>query len=121
MKRDMELARLILLEIEKQPSYSSSIELEFDGYSSEQINYHTMLLHEAGLIVAIDASSLSDLCWMPQRLTWQGHEFLEASRNDIAWNKTKEIMARGGGFVFEIAKSILIKLVEQQLFGYIGH
>jgi len=120
MKRDMELVRLILIEIEKQPSYFINIELIFNGYTQEEVSYHVMLLHEAGLIIAIDASSVSDLYWIPQRLTWEGYEFLEASKNNDIWNKTKDIMAKSGGFVFEVAKSILIKLIEQQITPYLG-
>lgn len=119
MKRDMELVRLILIELEQQSSYQSSSNLNFIDHSEEEVNYHVMLLHEAGLIIAEDVSSFGDLYWIPQRLTWQGHEFLEASRNDDMWNKTKDIMAKSGGFVFEVAKSILIKLIEQQLSGYL--
>jgi hypothetical protein len=48
--------------------------------------------------------------WIPERLTWKGYEFLEASRNSVAWNNTKEIMAKGGGFVFEAAKLIFDKV-----------
>ena len=118
MKRDVDLARQILFEIEKQPSYLSEIHIDFEGYTTEQIHYHVMLLHEAGLIVAHNLSSSNDLYWLPERLTWQGHEFLEASRNNANWNKVKEIMAKGGGFVFDIAKAILIKLLEQQITSY---
>jgi hypothetical protein len=119
MKRDMELIRMILIEIEKQPSYLSEINLNFAGYSSEDIHYHVMLLCEAGLIVAHDQSSLSDIYWIPERLTWEGHEFLEASRDNNIWNKAKEIMSKGGGFVFDVAKPLLIKLIEHQISGYL--
>jgi hypothetical protein len=115
MKRDMELARSILLEIEKSPTYMSSIDFKFEGYSEELVSYHILLLNEAGLIIATDVSSSSDLNWIPERLTWQGHEFLEASRNLTAWNKTKEIMTKSGGFVFEVAKTILIEIIKNQL------
>jgi hypothetical protein len=74
-----------------------------------------MLLNEAGLIVAVDASSMQDIQWIPQRLTWQGHEFLDSSRDNNVWNKAKEIMAKTGGFAFEIAKPLLIILLKQQL------
>lgn len=117
MKRDMELARSILIEIEKAPTFSSSIKLNFEGFTDELVSYHIMLLNEAGLIIATDLSSSHDLNWFPERLTWQGHEFLEASRNTTAWNRTKEIMAKSGGFVFEIAKTVLIEIIKNQLFG----
>jgi hypothetical protein len=117
MKRDMELVRLILIEIEKQPKYQPIIDLAINGYTPEEINYHIMLMREAELIVATDISANDKLDWIIDRLTWQGYEFLEASKNTDAWNRTKEIMAKSGGFVFEVAKSILIKLVTQQLTG----
>lgn len=116
MKRDIELARLILLEIEKQSTYLAEIKMEFDGYTEEQTYYHVMLLHEAGLLIALDSSGMGDLYWIPQRLTWQGHEFLDASRNSHIWEKVKYLMAKSGGFVFEVAKPLLIKMIEQELF-----
>jgi hypothetical protein len=115
MKRDMELARLILMRIEAQENYRDNISCEFEGFTEEQVQYHIMLLNEAGLVVAIDASSLQDIYWIPQRLTWQGHEFIESARDNKTWNKAKEIMAKTGGFVFEVAKPLLISLVKQQL------
>jgi DNA-binding transcriptional ArsR family regulator len=119
MKRDMELARLILMRIEAQENFRDNISCEFEGYTEEQVQYHIMLLNEAGLVVAIDASSLQDICWIPQRLTWQGHEFLESARDNTIWNKAKGIMAKTGGFVFEVAKPLLISLLKQQL-GLLG-
>jgi len=115
MKRDMDLVRWILSEIEKQPSYNDEINLEREDYPSEVVFYHIMLLHEAGLIVARDESGINDLHWVPERLTWQGHEFLEAAKDDSRWNKAKEIMARGGGFVFEVAKPLLVQLLRDQI------
>ncbi len=115
MKRDMELARLILMRMEEQEKYYDDISCEFEGYSEEQVHYHIMLLNEAGLLVAIDASSMQGICWMPQRLTWQGHEFLDSARDNTIWNKAKEMMAKTGGFAFEVAKPLLISLLKQQL------
>jgi hypothetical protein len=118
MKRDMDLARQILLEIEKQPSWGSEINLSMEDYSDEDVSYHVMLLHEAGLIVAVDLSSFSDIKWIPTRLTWQGHEFLDAARDNNRWNKAKDAMGKVGGFVFEIGKQVLIELAKAELRQY---
>ena len=115
MKRDMDLARLILMRIESQENYNDDISCEFNGYTDEQVRYHIMLLNEAGLLDAIDASSMKGINWIPRRLTWQGHEFLESARDNATWNKAKEIMSKTGGFVFEVAKPLLISLLKQQL------
>ncbi len=53
MKRDVELARLILMRIEAQENYHDNISCEFEGYTDEQVYYHIMLLHEAGLVNAM--------------------------------------------------------------------
>ncbi|MCX6030809.1 MAG: DUF2513 domain-containing protein [Chloroflexi bacterium] len=119
MKRDMDLIRNILLMMEESsdPEYPN---IQIDGYSSETISYHLMLLDEAGLIKALDASSASGMEWMPQRLTWQGHEFVEAARNENRWNKAKNIMAKSGGFVIEVMRTILIDLVKAQATAYLN-
>lgn len=115
MKRDMDLIRQVLLEMEKQSFEDSGTFLKFDGYSDEEVSYQVMLLDEAGLIQAQNLSGGSDLVWVPMRLTWQGHEFLDAARDDTRWNKAKDAMAKAGGFVFEVAKSLLIDYMKQQL------
>ena len=115
MKRDMDLARRILFEIEKQSFDESETALKFDGFTDEEVSYHIMLLDEAGLITAHDLSGGSDLFWIPKRLTWQGYEFLDAARDDTRWNKAKEAMAGAGGFVFEVAKALLIDFMKKQL------
>ncbi len=115
MKRDMDLVRQILFEIEKQSFEDSGQLLKFDGYSDEEVSYHVMLLDEAGLIQAKDLSGGSDLMWIPMRLTWQGHEFLDAARDETRWNKAKDAMSKAGGFVFEVGKALLIEFMKQQL------
>jgi hypothetical protein len=41
------------------------------------------------LIEALDLSTLSGVCWKPQRLTYNGHQFLDAARSDTVWQKAK--------------------------------
>jgi hypothetical protein len=43
-------------------------------------------------------------------LTWEGHEFLEASRNENVWNKVKAIIKdKGLGLIFEVIKGLLLE------------
>ena len=91
MKRDIELIRKILFAIEKFPSPIMGTGLCIDGYSSDEINYHIMILDEAGLILANNASHGNNCIWFPIRLTWNGHDFLEVAREDKNWMKAKEI------------------------------
>jgi DNA-binding transcriptional ArsR family regulator len=118
MKRDLDLVRLILIGIEEQSTYGSQIDLQIEGYSHEQINYHVIIMDEAGLIRAEELKTSQPGRWKPLRLTWDGHELLEASRDETRWNKAKEIMATTGGFVFELAKPLLVGIMKEQIQPY---
>ena len=90
MKRDMDLIREVLLEVEKVEGWDDWKQIEFKDRDPEEISYHVMLLAEAGLI---EAKKICDGgAWLPMRLTWEGHEFLDAARNDTVWKKTKDII-----------------------------
>jgi hypothetical protein len=115
MKRDMDLARKILFEIEKAPLEEGWVDIKFDDYTEEEVTYHIMILAEAGLIHAIDQSSLQKTEWYAQRLTWEGHEFLDAARDNGRWDKAKGAMSQVGGFVFEIGKQLLIQYMKTEL------
>jgi hypothetical protein len=114
MKRDMDLCRKILFEVEKAPYKIGWIDIKFDEYSKEEVAYHVMLLEEAGLIDAIDVSKGAN-DWRPKRLSWEGHEFLDAARDDTRWEKAKGAMALVGGFVFDVGKQLLIQYLKQEL------
>lgn len=87
-----------------------------EGYTSNQVSYHIMLLHNAGLIEAVDASSKDGIDWKARNLTWEGHDFLEASENDTVWNKAKQIMKeKGGGMTLDVLKQLLVKLLQQHI------
>jgi len=116
MKRDMDLIREMLLEIEANPDPMDGPSLDIGGRSRDEISYHVMLMHQAGLIDAWDCSSVDEICWYPKDLTWEGHEFLEAARDPARWQKAKDIFDKlEGGQVFEIVKGVLDHLVEEEV------
>jgi DNA-binding Lrp family transcriptional regulator len=124
MKRDMDLVREILMEIEKGgPSTLGEVHIE--GYSSEEVSYHVRLMGEAGLIEAsgtqINAgpnASPDAIEWEQVRLTWAGHEFLDASRNDTMWAKAKDkVLSTTGTLTLDALKMALGALIKQALTG----
>ncbi len=119
MKRDMDLVRSILLEVEeKPPSDHGWVDIKVEGYTPEEIWYHVKILDEAGLIKAHDLSSFRSDEWKPERLTWEGHEFLESSRDKNRWEKAKKIMAdKVGGVSYELIKLLLTQLMKDSVFG----
>lgn len=107
MKRDMDLIRLILIEVEKMVNWSDWEHTNIEDYTHEEISYHVMLLKEAGLIEAKGFCDGGE--WIPGRLTWDGHEFLDSTRNETVWKKVKgKITEMGGGLAFEVIKFLSV-------------
>jgi len=119
MQRDMDLVRKILFETEKAPYEGGWIDLEIEGYEPNAISYHVLLLDEAGLLRATELSSLGvGPEWRPERLTWAGHEFIEAARDEGRWEKAKKIMwEKSGGMAFEVLTALLVRFVNDAVMG----
>lgn len=110
MKRDMDLIRAILLGVEKSTSPGGS-RIELPGHSREDLYYNAQLAQEAGLIDARFLPNSDEFHVL--RLTYAGHEFLDAARNDTLWVKAKETVTKNTGTLtlegMKIALSTLIK------------
>jgi hypothetical protein len=111
MKRDMDLIRLLLLDVEGEEKPDLS------NYSKEQLNYHKALLIEAGLVegkVGYGDDQISVVKII--RLTWQGHEFLSAARNSSVWNKAKEMISKANlSLTIPILTEVLTTIIKGQL------
>ena len=111
MKRDIGLIKEILIEIEESNAPSDIIEIDIPDRSQEEISYHIMLMYQAGLLEADDVSGTNSYKWIPISLTWHGHEFLDAVRNDTVWSAlTKKLKEQGGNVPFEVIQRWLTKL-----------
>ena len=109
MKRDMELVRQILFALEEHDKPGDWCIVTIEGRSAIEISYHVKLLNDAGYLEAEDISTSDGFAWRPTSLTWQGHEFLDAVRNDTVWNNTKKAVAdKGGSIPFELLKELAI-------------
>ncbi|MGE4527447.1 MAG: DUF2513 domain-containing protein [Rhodospirillaceae bacterium] len=111
MKRDMDLCRAILLHVEGLGLANYSIDREdFPNHDRQAVIYNADLLINAGFIEGRSGGSFP----MVSGLTWAGHEFLDAARDDTVWNKGKAAVAKaGGGLAFEVLKSVLVGLCTQ--------
>ena len=116
MKRDMDLAREILFAIEENDDEPGTMEIELPGRSALYVSYHVTLLAEAGLIEAENTTSMDQYEYLPTRLTWAGHEFLDAVRDDTVWKRAKsETLAKTGQLTFEVIKATLMGIARQGL------
>lgn len=106
MKRDLDLVRAILLWMEARPEGRNiNWKIEIDGYTAEQIGYHAYLMSQAGLIEAADATFQESHSpqFVPQQLTWAGHEFLNAAKDSSIWAKAKtHVIGPTGGVAFTV-------------------
>ena len=50
MKRDIDLIRKLLLYLEEKPNDKSIKDLELEEYSKDEVQYHFILMDQAGLI-----------------------------------------------------------------------
>ena len=118
MKRDMDLCRRILLEVEQWPTTLEPREVEIDGYSPDQVDYHAWLLGEEGLIEGLDVTGDGDSVhrYLPKCLTYRGHDFLEHARDDTRWKAAKDqLRSVGGAMTIQMLQNVLIRLLTAQL------
>lgn len=118
MQRDMELVRAILLKLEDHPHAYAPTDREIPGYTKEQIGYHALLMQQAGLIHAQNITAISDSSpsAIPIYITWEGYEFLAASKNEGIWKKgTSTLMAKAGAIGFDVLKAVLTAEIRKQV------
>ena len=91
MKRDLELCRKILWAVEDTPAGERVTKFPFaDEYYYKDINEHVVLLERAGLLEAEIVTEGDNTYGVIRRLTWDGHEFICASRDEVRWAKAKK-------------------------------
>lgn len=121
MKRDMDLIRNLLLEIEeKDGGNNGRIDFDKGKISENTIVEHLFLMHTANLIEGINASTMSCRGFLAQRLTWQGHDFLDSVRDPEIWQKTKDGAMAAGGFTVELLGEIAKGLLRTQIKKFTG-
>jgi hypothetical protein len=113
MKRDMNLIRLLLLETEGEDPKP-----DLSPYNEDQRLHHSALLIEAGLVhgeIILDGNGQPGATVI-LRLTWAGHEFLDAARNDTIWHKAGERIKKSGVDVtIPLLQELLKQLLKQSL------
>lgn len=112
MKRDMDLIKRIMLEIESG-SFSNTIQ----GYEEQQVLYHVKLLIDAKFLNGkyyddISTSKPSIAGVIVRDLTWQGHDFLDILKDD---SKFKTIKDLGKSLSLEAIKLALNQAIQNIL------
>lgn len=119
MKRDLDLIRKIVLAIEELPTGYLLDQLKIEGYTSEQIGYHSYLVVDSGLAEGRNTTTIEDSSpnWWINNLTSAGHDFADAVRSDTVWNKATELIKDKAG---SVTLDILTQLLSSLLRGSLG-
>ena len=90
MKRDMDIIRQLLLEAEARNAPLNT--------GDPITAYHVSLLKDADYVEAIirEGSNGMPTGAIIHRITWQGHDFLDAARSDTLWHKAKDKFLKPG-------------------------
>ena len=109
MKRDIDLARGLLLDIENRGSDCSVSVLRTgpNHEAEERVRYHLRLLVDAGLLKEVDRTAGGVPCL---RLTDAGHELIELTRSESRWREAKwACQERTDGLSLLVTRGILLQ------------
>ncbi len=125
MKRDLDLVREIMLALETNDDLNGRSRrryyvgqlLPFPNRNQDELAYHLMLILDEGWIDGQYNRTSGD--FEVNRLTANGHDFVDSTRSPDVWQKARFAMKAGGTetlkFAWDIAKAIARKKVEQHL------
>lgn len=120
MRRDMDLIRAVMLQVEAVEDDRlglDSFHLSIDDRPASEIAYHVRLLVQAGLLEGQNITAVGDETWHfgALRLTWEGCEFLDAARDDTRWRRARDQIRKVGSVTLPLLSQLLISYLKQEL------
>lgn len=116
MKRDWDVVRQILLELEEAEGPTVRM-VGIDGMDGQVFGYHAKLMRDAGLVEAEIQEWLEGrINAQVDRMTWKGHEFLDSIRHKSIWDKIKaNAEEKGVSLTFETIKLLATSVIKHKL------
>lgn len=93
MKRDMDLVRLIMLEIEKSDE-DEIANIKIPDYEDDVVKSHCNLLKQNDMINKFNTDILGN--YYVGQLTWKGSDYLDKVRDNTVWKKVKHFIKAQG-------------------------
>jgi len=128
LKRDMDLVRSLLLEIESGRTVFQVLSADtaaiigadeveaLPADEAARLELHLGLLENAGFV---EFRKLGGSIWHVQAITWNGYEFLETVRDGEVWSLVKEGAQRAGNaslaLIWELGKAMAKKVAAERL------
>ena len=117
MKRDLDLVRQLMLQIEALPA-APPVQYRMSEIEDPVLLAHLEMLIEAGLVngrISRSQGARGDVISV-SGLTWQGYEWIEMVRSQSLWNEVKSAVLDGGGVLtFELTKAVALKIFRERL------
>ena len=117
MKRDLDLVRQLMLQIEALPA-APPVQYRMSEIEDPVLLAHLELLIEGGLVngrISRSQGTRGDVISV-SGLTWHGHEWVEMVRSQSLWNEVKSAVLDGGGVLtFELTRAMATKLLRARL------
>ena len=117
MKRDLDLVRQILLQIEALPA-GPPAQYRMSEIEDPVLLAHFELVLGSGLVngrISRSQSVRGDVISI-SGLTWEGHEWIEMMRSQSVWNETKShLLDNGGALVHGLMKAVAERILRAQL------
>jgi hypothetical protein len=116
MTRNLEIVRAILKELESQEGMEFVQHFTIENATNEEIVYHLKLMIQKGLIEG-EIHGDPRQGWYPliRGMTWEGHDFLNATKSETVWEKIRAKAAEvGSDLTIEIAKELGKRYLAQQ-------
>lgn len=114
MKRDFDLIRELLLDIEENIGpVNEGYEPNVEGYSEELIYGHLILLAEAGFITGANIEIHGGGVYIAHSMTYSGFDFLDKIRDTTMWAKIKAfVKSKGAPLVVDTIKMASVEIIK---------
>ncbi|GHT12324.1 hypothetical protein FACS1894170_07000 [Planctomycetales bacterium] len=118
MKLEINIIKSLLADIENSADYPEPFIInKVDGVEADSvtINYHLVLMIEAGLISGLEKINHDKRYVLVERMTWAGHDFLANAKNPDIWKRFEEASSSFGSFSINILQSALTNIAYSQI------
>ncbi|AJA48315.1 hypothetical protein CPAST_c22450 [Clostridium pasteurianum DSM 525 = ATCC 6013] len=122
MRLNNDCIRDILLYVEKNTTYeypfiaAEDLISHLKDYDEDTVNYHITKVHQGGLIDVINYRNKVPLD--VSFLSWKGHEYIDAIRDDKVWeklkNSTKDIASVSLAILVRLAEDVIKSLLIEE-------
>jgi hypothetical protein len=113
MKRDIDLIRSILLNVESDGKHAVP-----SGHTDEEVADHVQQLIEEDLVEGVVVRNRQGIPCQATiiRLTSKGHDFVDATRNLSFWIKTKDYVTRNlPGWTLSVVKEVAERALKGEI------